>query len=414
MAPAAADRRRRQAAAPLVAALACCVLLAVAAPGARAQPRAMPKAGPKTCGAVGQGCCPQCQPDVPLSACDQWSCSDGAQCFMFANKQGLPPDGGEGFPMVCLASPKTCGKEGGPCCYNSDPASEDRCGAGLTCVAEGLLTYSSYEQYEKLKGNFAGTSDPKVMGTCRKLTKADCGKLWRPCGAAAAKLGCSAVEAACGAGSFCASPGDTRLGAPRCLPLPPGCGALGKACCPANTDNTVRERSYVDKKTPVPYCTDGRSMCVWAYDDYREHGVAQFPEFEGGSKFKWDGAFERGYGRSRCIPLAKSCGQPGEPCCASMMDQRLSGLVHNRQFPYQPCNYRAAGRSGMFCSGAWQGGLLDSDAVLGTCTLNGDDCGKVRAAYGLDGWLAGCSCLFVFGAVARGQGNGGDLAWLQA
>jgi hypothetical protein len=26
---------------------------------------------------------------------------------------------------------------------------------------------------------------------------------------------------------------------------------------------------------------------------------------------------------------------PGEPCCASMMDQRISGLVHNRLFPYQ-------------------------------------------------------------------------------
>lgn len=32
--------------------------------------------------------------------------------------------GGEGFPMVCLASPKDCGKEGKACCYNSDPASE--------------------------------------------------------------------------------------------------------------------------------------------------------------------------------------------------------------------------------------------------------------------------------------------------
>jgi hypothetical protein len=26
--------------------------------------------------------------------------------------------------MVCLATPKTCGMEGQPCCYNSDPASE--------------------------------------------------------------------------------------------------------------------------------------------------------------------------------------------------------------------------------------------------------------------------------------------------
>lgn len=98
--------------------------------------------------------------------------------------------------------------------------------------------------------------------------------------------------------------------------------------------------------------------------------------------FKWDGLFQRGFGRSRCIPLPKSCGQPGEVCCASMMDQRISGLVHNRLFPYQPCNYRAAGRTGMFCKGQWQGGLLNSDAVLGVCTLNPDDCGKVRRLRG--------------------------------
>ena len=371
----------------------------------------MPTSAPKKCGAVGQGCCPQCQPDVPLSACDQWSCSDGAQCFMFANKQGLPPDGGEGFPMICLASPKACGKEGGPCCYNSDPASEDRCGAGLTCVAEGVVPYSSHDQYEKLKANFAGTSDPKVMGTCRKLTKADCGKLWRPCGAAAKKLGCADAEAACGAGSFCASPGDTRLGAPRCLPLPPGCGQLGKACCPPNAGlgagGAPRERSYIDQKTAVPYCDDGKSMCVWVWDDFRDHGVAQFPSFEGGTKLPWDGAYERGYGRSRCIPLAKSCGQPGEPCCASMMDQRLSGMVHNRQFPYQPCNYRAAGRSGMFCKGAWQGALLDG-AALGTCTLNPEDCGKVCVCVGGEGGGRRCAlvhCMCVLAALLCVEGR---------
>lgn len=59
------------------------------------------------------------------------------------------------------------------------------------------------------------------------------------------------------------------------------------------------------------------------------------------------------------------------------MDQRISGLVHNRIFPYQPCNYRAAGKNGMFCKGQWQGGLLDNDTVLGTCMLNPADCGKV-------------------------------------
>ncbi|KAI8468958.1 MAG: hypothetical protein J3K34DRAFT_425409, partial [Monoraphidium minutum] len=344
--------------------------------GAGAQPRAMPKRAPKTCGGLGQKCCPECPPDTPLTACDQWSCSDGTQCYMFANQQGVPPDGGDGYPMLCLATPKTCGREGAPCCYNSDPASEDRCQPGLSCVAEGVIPYSSYDQYAAIVKDYAKTADPAVMGSCRKLTKADCGKAWRPCGAAAAKLGCDNKAQGCGAGMFCASPGDTRIGGPRCLPLPPKCGKLGGPCCPANKDGFVRETSFIDKSTPVPFCDDGGSMCVWAYEDYNKYGTAQFPESPGVEPYKWDGLFQRGYGRSRCIPLPKSCGQPGEACCASMMDQRISGLVHNRLFPYQPCNYRAAGRSGIYCKGQWQGGLLDRDAVLGKCTLNPDDCGE--------------------------------------
>jgi len=303
------------------------VLLALAA-GAAAQPRQMPGRGASNCGGIGQKCCPECPPDTPLTACDQWSCTNNAQCYMFAGEQGLPPDGGEGFPMVCLSTPKTCGQEGQPCCYNSDPASacwergncslgavgtaagsdrvccarvmlfnnalaqpqrtppsipagEDRCKGGLTCIAENVIPYSSYDQYQKLLSDASRTSDASLMGTCKKLTKSDCGKMWRPCGAAASKLGCSGDALKCGAGSFCGSPGDTRLGAPRCLPLPESCGKVGKACCPANKDGIVRERSFIDKKTPVPFCEDGQSMCVWAHEDFANYGTKQFPESPG-------------------------------------------------------------------------------------------------------------------------------------
>jgi hypothetical protein len=134
--------------------------------------------------------------------------------------------------------------------------------------------------FKLLKLNNSATADAAVMGTCRKLTKADCGKLWRPCGAAAKKLGCDGAALKCddAAAAFCASPGDTRLGGPRCLPLPPDCGKLGSVCCPANVGGSVRERSIgADKGAPVPTCTDGRSMCVWQADDYAAHGTAQFP-----------------------------------------------------------------------------------------------------------------------------------------
>lgn len=48
----------------------------------------------------------------------------------FPTRPPLSP-GGDGFPMVCLATPKGCGKEGSPCCYSSDAASE--CSAGCQC-----------------------------------------------------------------------------------------------------------------------------------------------------------------------------------------------------------------------------------------------------------------------------------------
>jgi hypothetical protein len=283
---------------------------------------------------------------------------------------------------------------------------------------------------------------------------------------------------------------------------------------------------------PVPTCSDGQSMCVWSAADYESHGTRQFPQFPGVEPFKWDGSFERGYGRSRCIALPKSCGQPGEPCCPSMTDQRISGLVHNRLFPYQvgrilacldliccdlsrrlpvenhgliaprlcllavpfegsgfaeprsngvaraagwrrpalpaglenppkgwsraqpqpplnrhpptcegptsrprrtpplppppdlapqPCNYRAAGKVGMYCNGAWQGTLLKGEQQLGTCTLNAEDCGKVGGgapgAVGGEGgqylgWGEGCGKVGGPPVLWGGEGQGaGEWCW---
>jgi hypothetical protein len=386
-----------------------------------------------------------------LSACDAASCKSqpprgalmaaaalrrprsppAALSPLVSSTQPHPPPpaatGGDGFPMVCLASPKNCGQEGQPCCYNSDPASEpgggglfggctasrgawprasaagrgpagsplhsaaqaqrqaarrpprqrpplnavlpplppatgeDRCTGGLTCIAEGVIPYGSYQQYQQLTGNPSATGSTSVMGTCRRLSQvrraagggprlprhhlgcqtrpqvtrspgrrrapqptpenpsgpppsrpqADCGRLWRPCGAAASKLGCSGAALNCGAGSFCASPGDTRLGAPRCLPLPAGCGRLGQPCCPANKDGIVRERSFADKSTPVPFCEDGESMCVWANEDFRSYGTGQFPESPGEARAALFGSC-RGQGKRRRQGVKGGGGQ-GQP-----------------------------------------------------------------------------------------------------
>lgn len=152
----------------------------------------------------------------------------------------------------------------------------------------------------------------------------------------------------CGAGDFCAAPSDTRLGASRCLPLPERCGTLNNACCPGNKDGKVNEVWLNDNVSAVPYCNDKGSMCVWQHADYARHGLKSLND-AGGKRLLWDGYFDRGYGQSRCVPLPASCGNPGEPCCPSMMDQRISGMVHNRQFKYQPCNYAAAGDVGIYC-----------------------------------------------------------------
>jgi hypothetical protein len=140
----------------------------------------------------------------------------------------------------------------------------------------------------------------------------------------------------------------------------------------------VRERSLNDPTMPVPYCTDGRSFCVWRVTDYRAQGLAALKDSGlGQGTLVYDGYFARGYGVSRCAPLPASCGNPGEPCCPSMVDQRISGMVHNRRFKYQPCNYAAGGAVGVYCAGEWQAGLLASGVQLGTCRLNAQGCGRV-------------------------------------
>jgi hypothetical protein len=197
-----------------------------------------------------------------------------------------------------------------------------------------------------------------------------------PCGAAVKKLGCTKVN--CNSREFfCASPGDTRLGGPRCLPLPPNCGRRDNACCPPNTGGSVRETSIMDRKTAVPWCGESTSLCLWVEEDYRDHGLEALPKFaDMEPTIEWDGVFERGYGRSRCAPLPEACGQPGQSCCPAM-DTRLSGVTYNRQFKYQPCNYAAAGRQGMYCDGDYQGTLIRAKVELGKCTINAPNCGKV-------------------------------------
>eukprot|EP00878_Enallax_costatus_P019794 GHUV01020897.1.p1 GENE.GHUV01020897.1~~GHUV01020897.1.p1 ORF type:complete len:290 (+),score=15.66 GHUV01020897.1:874-1743(+) len=228
----------------------------------------------------------------------------------------------------------------------------------------------------KLSSNPSSVQTTAIMGTCRKLTTADCGKRWAPCGAAARRIGCAEKDLLCSPQDYCASPGDTMLAAPRCLPLPPRCGSRNNGCCPANKDGTTRERWLMDGQTPVPFCTDGLSFCLWKYTDYKTQGLDALNQ-AGSNSLSWDGYFQRGYGTSRCAPLPQACGNPGEPCCPSMIDQRISGMVHNRRFKFQPCNYAAAGKVGIYCKGPWQSALLAAGIPLGTCTLNTPDCGSL-------------------------------------
>ncbi|KAF6251248.1 pyridoxal phosphate-dependent transferase [Scenedesmus sp. NREL 46B-D3] len=274
----------------------------------------------------------------------------------------------------------------------------------------------------------AGRAAVGCAALAGKLAPDTCGKRWHPCGAAARRIGCAEKDLLCSpqAGphtlrmpcmlcslqDFCASPADTLLGAPRCLPLPARCGARNNACCPPNKDGAVRERWLMDAATPVPYCTDAGSFCVWRVDDYRQQGLGALNAAGGARTLSWDGYFGRGYGASRCAPLPPACGGPGEPCCPSMIDQRISGMVHNRRFRHQPCDYAAAGRNGVYCRGSWQGALLTPGEALGTCTLNTPDCGAAgrqccREDVPEVGPVTRCE------AVPGGAGHGGAAGGVQ-
>lgn len=228
-----------------------------------------------------------------------------------------------------------------------------------------------------------------------------------PCGGAAKALGCA--NTGCVAGHYCASPGDTRLGGARCLPLPPKCGTIGNACCPGNapgkpvTVGTGRLGALLKDVTPpsargriqvqgarnrtgfnrtsrytlasLPWCSEPGSMCVWAYEDYADHGLDPIPQFQGRA-VPWDGVSERGYGQSNCIKVAEDCGRIGKPCCPSM-DARGAGMVHNKIFKFQPCDYSIAGRPGVYCDGAWQNELLKRGRQPGVCRVNPKDCGQL-------------------------------------
>lgn len=204
-------------------------------------------------------------------------------------------------------------------------------------------------------------------------------KLWNPCGAAARRIGCAESAVGCPAGSFCASPADTGLGAPRCLPLPKNCGRADAPCCPANARRAPVELWIQDNATAVPFCEPG-SFCLWQIRDYRRYGLAALTAQPGSSlDVDWDGYFDRGYGRSRCVVAAPrgGCGEPGAPCCVDMAEQRKGGMVHNRRLRHQPCNNAAAAGLGIYCDGAWGSSLLNASVRVGTCRLNTPDCGRV-------------------------------------
>jgi hypothetical protein len=123
------------------------------------------------------------------------------------------------------------------------------------------------------------------------MTRADCGKRFYPCGAAARRLGCPEQAVQCsGEGDFCASPSDAMLGAARCLPLPLRCGKRNNACCPANTDARYRELWNQDGRSPVPYCSDEGTMCIWQHKQYATYGLRILNEAAYSKSLVWDGA----------------------------------------------------------------------------------------------------------------------------
>lgn len=71
------------------------------------------------------------------------------------------------LPLLMLLL-QECGKEGKPCCFNSDPASEaERCAQGLVCVVSRVGGYADQAMYYQLVKDPEGIKSTDVMGVCR-------------------------------------------------------------------------------------------------------------------------------------------------------------------------------------------------------------------------------------------------------
>jgi hypothetical protein len=159
---------------------------------------------------------------------------------------------------------------------------------------------------------------------------------------------------------------DHYLGGTRCLPLPP-CGGPNQPCCPPNAHGSFQpaHASILDGSTPMPFCTDPDSTCLWqpdltdlsrlpAQNDLR----LRPPQASYSMSVTFPGAI--------CVPGLKQCGSKGQPCCP-----HAQFAVSNTKMYFRShvCD------AGLACNATID---FQGDApVLGTCVGVTKQCGQI-------------------------------------
>lgn len=145
----------------------------------------------------------------------------------------------------------------------------------------------------------------------------------------------------------------------------PPCGAAHQPCCPPNAGGVFKEYSITGQQTPMPYCIDPDSTCLWApaATDFAQ----ALPENDLQPKPPQASySMSVTFPKATCIPGLKQCGRAGQPCCP-----HAQFAVSNAKmfFRSHVCDL------GLKCDATIN--LAASPPVLGICQGEEQQCGQV-------------------------------------
>lgn len=149
------------------------------------------------------------------------------------------------------------------------------------------------------------------------------------------------------------------------MPLPP-CGGANQPCCPPNAHGSFQpaHASILDGTTPMPFCTDPESTCLWQPE---QTDLSQPPAQNDLRLRPAQASYSMSvtFPGAVCVPGLKRCGQQGQPCCP-----HAQFAVSNTKMYFRShvCDAGLACDASIDFSGA--------APVLGTCRGEPKQCGR--------------------------------------